>query len=389
MLSNFTCNSEVTLRHSFLKIIFVIRCGYAHIALDRAALDDPKTQLQAWVELVKDDSKKTKTLHAFAHKKEASNTNNALLSIELDMNDYNVTEYYYPNVESLLKRLNINKKCSETEDLDVYFIVHDKYYFRCESCRVRNDWISAIVSKSHYVNEIDRRNCKPYNGASISNVKYSYRLYDNYNKNSADEKKNDGDQGSNLMGWLLSSVKFCVDIRFVPLNRARDKHYNIKLSFADKENYKKTTLSIFCKIALNILAQQLYPKQTKQDWCKLVYSGGTLPCGNLRDFINNNVKNLIDSYGQGKSVSNVIIEYDTTYYHGFSLNDSCFVGKFDATCKDGINCLIYLNMKHNYMFTKENYEHMVNFNHFKQDLSDKPVCKYGDKCYSFDRMSQQ
>ena len=360
------------------KIVYdVLRSGYAEIAFNREALDK-KCLMQAWLQLVTDETTNSKILYVFTHKSDSSNPQKAIEEIRIDFGNYNVTEYYYPNIETLVKGIQTND--SFVTNNDVYFVVNGNYYFKCENCSVRNDWISAIINTTHTVSKKDQMKCIPFKDNNILNVKYTYKdINVSANKHVTDEKKDNSEMKNSG-----------INIRFVPLNKESDKHFDILVSLTD---HNKISMCIFSKILLNILAQHIYPKQTKMNSCKLVYSNNTLPCGSLHDFINHNIENLISSYTTKNSdridaIDNLIIEYDTTYYHGWSFNDSCFVGQIDGVCKDGLDCSIYLSMAYSYLYTKENYEHMTNFNHFKHDLSDKPVCRYFDKCYSFQRMNQ-
>ena len=57
-------------------------------------------------------------------------------------------------------------------------------------------------------------------------------------------------------------------------------------------------------------------------------------------------------------------------------------------CKDGLDCLYYIRMKYNFEYTQENLNHFQTFDHFNNDYNEKPLCRYGDKCYSFVRVAR-
>eukprot|EP01084_Bolivina_argentea_P286353 491200_1 len=48
--------------------------------------------------------------------------------------------------------------------------------------------------------------------------------------------------------------------------------------------------------------------------------------------------------------------------------------------------LIYKSMKTEYNFTKNNYFHICNFNHFQNELVDQTECKWNEECKSFKRL---
>eukprot|EP01084_Bolivina_argentea_P202730 346327_1 len=50
---------------------------------------------------------------------------------------------------------------------------------------------------------------------------------------------------------------------------------------------------------------------------------------------------------------------------------------------DPFSCPTYIQMMHNYNYTKENLHHLHEFTHFKYELNDKPACKYGVQCKAF------
>ena len=57
-------------------------------------------------------------------------------------------------------------------------------------------------------------------------------------------------------------------------------------------------------------------------------------------------------------------------------------------CPQGQNCEIYLKMKNEYQFTKENYNHIVEFNHYNGNYEYKPICRYKEDCRAFRRMAR-
>ena len=57
-------------------------------------------------------------------------------------------------------------------------------------------------------------------------------------------------------------------------------------------------------------------------------------------------------------------------------------------CKYGFNCEIYKKVKNNYEYSKENYLHLNEKNHFGFDYSNKPQCRYKLECKAFKRVSR-
>eukprot|EP00484_Ammonia_sp_Unknown_P004364 CAMPEP_0197080152 /NCGR_PEP_ID=MMETSP1384-20130603/213986_1 /TAXON_ID=29189 /ORGANISM="Ammonia sp." /LENGTH=472 /DNA_ID=CAMNT_0042519033 /DNA_START=18 /DNA_END=1436 /DNA_ORIENTATION=- len=61
----------------------------------------------------------------------------------------------------------------------------------------------------------------------------------------------------------------------------------------------------------------------------------------------------------------------------------------DRNTLDPLQCPVYYAMKQEYQCTQENMYHLHEFVHFKDEVREKPVCKYKDECKVYTRMEQQ
>eukprot|EP01084_Bolivina_argentea_P096779 173977_1 len=85
---------------------------------------------------------------------------------------------------------------------------------------------------------------------------------------------------------------------------------------------------------------------------------------------------------------------------GFRIGvENCFVHKIqnnNITCKymednktdDPLYCPIYLSMKEAHEYSVDHLSHICEFQHFKDEFTQKVKCRYGDECYSFVRLDK-
>eukprot|EP01084_Bolivina_argentea_P271299 461590_1 len=56
---------------------------------------------------------------------------------------------------------------------------------------------------------------------------------------------------------------------------------------------------------------------------------------------------------------------------------------------DPFKCPSYYAMKNEYQWIKKNYDHMVEYNHFENESTQKPKCKHNDKCFTYVRLQNE
>ena len=95
--------------------------------------------------------------------------------------------------------------------------------------------------------------------------------------------------------------------------------------------------------------------------------------------------NIEDMKSKGFWLKMKPCRYESTINVNRNTNDES--ESSSSFCDKGLQCPIYLKMKNEYQFSEENYNHLIEKNHFNNDYNNKPVCKYGSECKAFKRMS--
>lgn len=345
----------------------------------------------------------TKTLYTYKCVKDSASSNNATEVIEMK-DYYNVEEYYG----------SLNK-----ENDNLHFLINNTFVFKCKNCTEKEKWIAAIIKTRYYYNK--KLNFFAY----YKGIKYDYsQVQTNCQFKTLTIMATNRCNNDNKTVWipiqLISTANSSKKGKFL-LNIEYSNRVSIGILF-----------EIINKIIQNL--EPIYPKCVKMEkiWCGIseygekctsfIQSdvGGTSELKGVKDQIYLDCDVRFGAKEHDIEIGDTIMKKMITEYdrniimkRGLTL-DACFmqspirdlscnikhngingtVSKNNGMknnnniniCEYGLECKTYLKMKNNFEFTKKNYRHLIEYNHFNNNFYNKPVCKYGDQCAIFLRM---
>eukprot|EP01084_Bolivina_argentea_P026670 49631_1 len=166
--------------------------------------------------------------------------------------------------------------------------------------------------------------------------------------------------------------------------------------------FKQCAIVTNTALSRRIVSELIQYRVNVKAWDKQ-FSGSFTLCGVTNDQY---IKKTLTEYLQEKyhKVS-IKIEFETPLCDKQNSINVCVnmikykhnIASREVTCpimnklksNDPLHCHIYYGMKQNYEWNKTNLQHMMDFTHFKDEYSQKSVCKYGDSCKTFVRQQNQ
>lgn len=352
--------------------------------------------------------KSNKAVYIYKSEAVANDTSKATQTIKME-NCYFVMEYFGP--------LNYTKD-------DLHFIINQQRVFKCQSKQERDDWIREIIStqNSLSLNMIAQKQSTTSPSKSI-----------NKNKNNNNMKQN-----SILKNRLFTIVprsdvtnviKSNMSMNKVNKNRLKNgcivqipiKILTFNMSFFLNVNCGQTTvyntLSLWqsgdiqdtpkqklVKVVTAAIDKSLRPMTGEicEIWvikengnndnsynnstmfAKTLVNWDSFMVGSYEGFVNNFIKeglmlSIICNHKYNRNIGDKIHQESRGFEHNLGCN---FI------CEMGLQCPVYLEMKNEYKYTMDHYNHLISYKHFNSQLSNKPNCKYGIDCKAFNRLNR-
>ena len=251
---------------------------------------------------------------------------------------------------------------------NLHFIVNEKFVFQCNTKDEKDDWIAAIIATDNM------RQCSKLSQSCMSQI-----------INETTFKRMQRNLNHLLIKCQISKTK----TKFVRLQLPHDLH---QCNF--NRNKEKILQLIQSSIEYNCFTNsgntsqmELFVIEKRKDDNELIATKWNLlkmmDKATVRNFLRQNQYVFIQIRNQHQRLLNV---------KDMSNNNanSCFSYKYNDSyiCEKGLECEIYIKMKTKYDYTLKNYNHLMSFDHFDNNIENKPKCKYGGECKAFKRMEK-
>eukprot|EP01084_Bolivina_argentea_P120388 213368_1 len=82
----------------------------------------------------------------------------------------------------------------------------------------------------------------------------------------------------------------------------------------------------------------------------------------------------------------LVINVEGTYHHQIMTDNVSCPEMVRTKTLNPMKCSIYKSMKRDYSLNQKNLSHLNSFTHFKNEIKEKPECKFNEKCSSFIRL---
>ena len=272
----------------------------------------------------------------------------------------------YCNVREYFDSLNVDN--SSTNNI-LQFIINEKFILSCNSIQERHKWIAAIIKTNNYNIKDD-----------IFNIDYRENNCGLNGNNNDHDHENDYNYQSRLVDHATferNEYKLeCVSIKckisdvntaYIEFNMPTNWH---KKSF----NSCKESLFVLIKDSINIHCGRGI---TNDMQLFIINKSKSSDVVTWNLYKMNDTDSMNDFQIRNKHIFALLFHQHKRILQKYN-NQDC--------CPNGLKCVIYNEMKNNYKYTRDNYNHLLEFNHFRNDIINKPICKYGTDCNAFKRM---
>ena len=324
---------------------------------------------------------------------------NVLKTIDI-VNSFDIQEYY--------------GKYNEEKD-NLYFILNGKYVFRCQNTKQRNLWIYAIADTNVYFkkqhNEIDE---------SENDINFSYTqipFYIDIEQESVKELLSQLEMKTSSVTYTTQNNQVAAfAVKFYMEHWKENVICPFYKFWVNVEGVSRSNVTVYetSKICQTIISNHIQPRKIESllsyelsgavyagfDPIELIYMSSRHKLAKtpmkfnhinheaIFEFIPKQYYGTLRGIKRNINTSEMKVENEDK--DNFNLHEEKlkYQNKMDQLCPKGENCEIYKNVKNNYQYTKENYQHLVQLNHFNNSYYNKPECRYQDKCLAFQRMAR-
>eukprot|EP01084_Bolivina_argentea_P154062 268585_1 len=179
-----------------------------------------------------------------------------------------------------------------------------------------------------------------------------------------------------------SNAKVTKDIHNIPIN--------ININSEDFDNEKFVIWASYTKDEkiqniLNCIQKKYYPTNCNIKVDKIKYRSFT---GYVDSWDMTDIKNKSLTDYKKNDIINKGLDVGVEVKREHKVHGLKITCKFmtDLKSSDPLKCPIYFGMKEKYEWNDKNLAHLNAWNHFEDEFSSKPKCKYFDKCKAYIRL---